>query len=84
MLKERWHNDKNTQINCDSVDIISEPLIDQSFVSIEEKEYDTTTQNVKISNNENESLTLDILTDVGMEAQTMQKKKKRKWNKNKK
>ena len=37
-----------------------------------------TEQNAKINNNENESLTLDILKDIGTEAQTMQKKKKRK------
>ena len=65
------------QINCDSIDCISESFINQSFVAVEEKEKDTTTLNIKINNNENESLILDIVTDIGMEAQTMQKKKRK-------
>ena len=75
---------KNTQINCDSIDIISEPLINHSFVSDEEREDETTAENAKINTNEKENFILDIVKDVGMEALTMQKKKKRKQNKNKK
>ena len=67
---------KNTQINCDSIDFISELLINQSFVPGEEKKDDTTTENTKI--NTNESFISDILKDIGMEAPKSQKKKKRK------
>ena len=66
---------KNTQINCDSIDFISDPLINHSFVSNEERKDDTTIENVKI--NEKESFILDILKDVGMEVPTMQKKKRK-------
>ena len=50
----------------------------RALFQLKSKENDMTTQNAKINNNENESLTIDIVTDIGMEAQTMQKKKKRK------
>ena len=75
---------KNTQINYDSIDFISEPLINHSFVSDKERKDDTTTENAKIKTNEKESFILDILKDIGIEASTTRKKKKRKWNKNKK
>ena len=69
---------KNTQINCDTINCISEPLINHSFVSEEEKKDDTTMENTKINTNEHESFISDILKDIGMEAPTPQKKKKRK------
>ena len=74
---------KYTQINCDSIAFISELLINHSFVSDEEKK-DDTTENTKINTNEHESFISDILIDKGMEAPTTHKKKKGKWNKNKK
>ena len=75
---------KNTQINCDSINCISEPLINHSFVSDEEKKDDTITENSKINTDEHGSFISDILRDNDMEAPTTQKKKKRKQNKNKK
>ena len=81
----------DTQINCNSNDLISESPINQSSIVAEEKENDMTikeennmaTENAKINNNENESLILGIGTDIGMEAQKTWKKK-RKQNKNQK
>ena len=52
-------------------------------MTIKEKENNTATKHTKINNNENESLILGIDSDIGMEAQKIQKKR-RKWNKNKK
>ena len=78
---QREKNDmmtKNTQINCDNIDFISELLINHSFVSYEEKKDDTTTENTKINTNEHESFISDKLKDNGMKAPTTQKKKKRK------
>ena len=75
---------KNAQISCDSINFIAEPLINNSFVSDEEKKDDTTTENTKINTNEHESFISDILKDNGLEVPTPQKKKKRKQNKNKK
>ena len=75
---------KTTQIKCDSINLISEQLINQSFVSSEEEKDNTPMENAKIKTHENESFILDILKGVGMEAPTLQKKKKRKQNKNKK
>ena len=69
---------KNTQIKCDSINFISELLINHSFVSDKERIDDTTMENAKINTNEKESFILDILKDIGMEAPTTQKKKKRK------
>ena len=66
---------KNTQINCDNINFISESLINHSFVSDEERG-DDTTENAKINTNEEERFILDILKDVGMEAPTMQKRRK--------
>ena len=43
-----------------------------------------TTENTKINTNGHESFISDIPKDIGMEASTPQKKKKRKQNKNKK
>ena len=57
---------KNTQINCDSINSTSELVINQSFVSGEEKKDDTTTENTKINTNEHESFISDILKDIGM------------------
>ena len=78
------------QSTCDSNDLISESLINQSSIVVAEKENDmtikesdTATKNTRINNNENESLILGIGTDIAMETQKMQKKK-RKENKNKK
>ena len=73
---------ENTKINCDTIDFIPELLINHSFVSDEEKKDDMTTENTKINTNEHESFISDILKDIGMEAPTPQKKKKRKGNKN--
>ena len=66
---------KNTQINCDSINFISEPVINHSFVSDEEKN-DDTTENAKIKTNENKSFILYICKDYVMEVPTTQKKKK--------
>ena len=52
-------------------------MINQSFVSGEEKKDDTTTENTKINTNEYESFISDILKDIGMEAPTPQKKKRK-------
>ena len=59
---------KNTQINCDSIDFISELLINHSFVSDKERKDDTTTENAEINTNEKESIIVDILKDIDMEA----------------
>ena len=58
--------------------MISEPLINHSSVSDEEKKDDMTTEKTKINTNEHESFNSDILKDNAMEAPTLQMKKKRK------
>ena len=60
------------QIKCVSIDFLAESLIHHSSFVIEE-ENDTATQNTIINDNNNESLIVGIGTDVGKQAQTMQK-----------
>ena len=62
----------------DSISLLSELLINQSFVSGEERKDDMTMENAKINSNVHESFIPDILKDLGMEAPTPQKKKRRK------
>ena len=57
---------KDTQVDCDTINFISESIMHHSVITIEEKENNTATQNTKINNNENQSLILDIETHVDM------------------
>ena len=79
MVKGNDNNDLVAEtINNDSIVFLSELLINQSFVSDEERKDDTTTENAKINTNEDENFISDILKDPGMEVPTPQKMKKRK------
>ena len=70
------------QFNYDSIDFLAESLTHHNSFTIKEEENYTTAKNNIINNNNNESLVVGIDTNVGKQAQTMQKKK-RKQNKNK-
>ena len=70
-------------MKCNSIDFPAESLTHHKSFIIEEEENDTATKNNIIINNHNESLVVGIDTNVGKQAQIMQKKK-RKQNENKK
>ena len=65
MRREKMTQWQKTHIKWDGISFISELLINQSFVSDEERTDNTPTENAKINTNENESIVLDICKDVG-------------------
>ena len=71
------------QTDYNSVDFLEDSLISCNSPIFEEETKDTAAQNTTTNNNNIESLIVGISTDVGMQAQTKQIKK-RKQNKNKK
>ena len=65
------------QINCNSVDFLTDSLISHNFPIIEEETKDTAAQNTKTNNNNIESLIVGIGTGIGKQAQTTQNKKRK-------
>ena len=83
-MEEKEKDDMATiGMQCNSIDFLAESLTHHNFFIIEEEENDMATENNIINNNNNESLVVGIDTNVGKQAQIMQKKK-RKQNKNRK
>ena len=60
-----------------SIDFLAESLIHCNSFIIEEGENNTAAKNNIINNNNNESLVVGIDTNVGKQAQIMQKKKRK-------